>query len=393
MNVRELNVSRNRLSSLPESLGAMRRLARLDCRENEIRELPASVEGCDSLAELYLGHNSLATIPDEIGFVASLRTLDVSNNALKELRPSLANVPLSLLDASGNDIVAVAPELGRCVTLRKLMLEGNPLKSIRYNILAGPTRELLAHLRSKLSDERDDVNAAAAAFGKVFIGADDAVVIASATHADRVAFEGGRGTLLLRDRGVERVPIEAWDIVATRVACVDLGLNGLKGDACGGGSNSDALATAVGKCKRLETLLLDGNDLSSWPLPHDNAPPLPLLEMSLANNARVGGAVQTRGVFSRASNMTRLDLSGVVIAARFVDDGLLGPLANLVELRWARGDLTRVPEDVYWMRKLRALALPDNRIGELRAEVSELTQVRSIHWSPYNRVGVVNADP
>ena len=111
------------------------------------------------------------------------------------------------MDASGNDIVAVAPELGRCVTLRKLMLEGNPLKSIRYNILAGPTRELLAHLRSKLSDERDDVNAAAAAFGKVFIGADDAVVIASATHADRVAFEGGRGTLLLRDRGVERVPI------------------------------------------------------------------------------------------------------------------------------------------------------------------------------------------
>jgi hypothetical protein len=171
------------------------------------------------------------------------------------------------------------------------------------------------------------------------------------------------------------------------------GANGLKGDACGGGSNSDALATAVGKCKRLETLLLDGNDLSSWPLPHDNAPPLPLLEMSLANNARVGGAVQTRGVFSRASNMTRLDLSGVVIAARFVDDGLLGPLANLVELRWARGDLTRVPEDVYWMRKLRALALPDNRIGELRAEVSELTQVRSIHWSPYDRVGVVNADP
>jgi hypothetical protein len=45
------------------------------------------------------------------------------------------------------------------------------------------------------------------------------------------------------------------------------------------------------------------------------------------------------------------------------------------------------------MRKLRALALPDNRIGELRAEVSELTQVRSIHWSPYDRVGVVNADP
>jgi Leucine-rich repeat (LRR) protein len=101
VNVRELCVSRNRLSSLPESLGAMRRLARLDCRENQIRAIPASIEACASLAELYLGRNRLATIPDELGRVASLRTLDVSCNALKELRPSLANVPLSLLDASG----------------------------------------------------------------------------------------------------------------------------------------------------------------------------------------------------------------------------------------------------------------------------------------------------
>ena len=29
----------------------------------------------------------------------------------------------------------------------------------------------------------------------------------------------------------------------------------------------------------------------------------------------------------------------------------------------------------------------------LRKELSTIPQARSIHWSPYDRVGVVNADP
>jgi len=55
VNLRELNVARNRLVSLPNTLGAMKALTRLDCRENQLRALPRSVAGCVSLAELYLG--------------------------------------------------------------------------------------------------------------------------------------------------------------------------------------------------------------------------------------------------------------------------------------------------------------------------------------------------
>ena len=41
-----------------------------------------------------------------------------------------------------------------------------------------------------------------------------------------------------------------------------------------------------------------------------------------------------------------------------------------------------------------ALEAKDAVAARLRARVAELeSEVRSIHWSPYDRVGVVNADP
>ena len=100
VNLRELNVARNRLVSLPNTLGAMRALTRLDCRENQIRALPRAAGGCVSLAELYLGQNQITSLPDEIGDLAALRTLDLARNKLRALPPALAKIPLGLLDAS-----------------------------------------------------------------------------------------------------------------------------------------------------------------------------------------------------------------------------------------------------------------------------------------------------
>ena len=79
VNLRELNVARNRIVSLPNALGAMRVLVRLDCRENQLRAVPHSIGGCVSLAELYLGQNQITGLPDEIGDCAALRTLDLAS--------------------------------------------------------------------------------------------------------------------------------------------------------------------------------------------------------------------------------------------------------------------------------------------------------------------------
>ena len=95
----------NYLRSLPEDLGSLSRLARLDCTTNELSELPAStaklsqlvflslqsnrferlpplVGRLTSLQRLMLGNNSLTTLPYEVGFLTTLVELQVFNNPL-----------------------------------------------------------------------------------------------------------------------------------------------------------------------------------------------------------------------------------------------------------------------------------------------------------------------
>ena len=75
VNLRELNVARNRLVALPAALGELKALARLDCRENQLRAIPKSVDGCASLAELYLGQNQITSVPESVGGESALRVL------------------------------------------------------------------------------------------------------------------------------------------------------------------------------------------------------------------------------------------------------------------------------------------------------------------------------
>jgi len=75
------------------------------------------------------------------------------------------------------------------------------------------------------------------------------------------------------------------------------------------------------------------------------------------------------GAFLRVPLLQKLDLTGVVIPAAH-GTGLLAPLRKLIELKWARGGLTQVPEDVYGMHDLRILKLNDNKIFSISADVA-----------------------
>ena len=79
------------------------------------------------------------------------------------------------------------------------------------------------------------------------------------------------------------------------------------------------------------------------------------------------------GAFARAPLLQKLDLSNVSIP--FAPSGFLAPLVKLRELRWAKGGLTQIPDDVYHMVDLRILRLPDNKIFSLPADVARLTKL------------------
>ena len=109
---------------------------------------------------LNLSHNRLSSIPDSIFGFLHLRELDVSHNNLSELPPSLCLLDkLRKMNASDNQISRLPHGLEQLQSLEKLNLSNNPLQHIplalgglpRLSVVLAPPphpRPLLPHLRA-----------------------------------------------------------------------------------------------------------------------------------------------------------------------------------------------------------------------------------------------------
>ncbi|MQL88629.1 hypothetical protein Taro_021200 [Colocasia esculenta] len=107
----ELNAAKNLLTSIPDNIGVLSRLIRLDFHQNRISAIPASIKGCCSLTEFYMGTNLLSSLPEEMGELSHLGTLDLHSNQLKEFPVKACKLRVSVLDLSNNSLSGLPPEL------------------------------------------------------------------------------------------------------------------------------------------------------------------------------------------------------------------------------------------------------------------------------------------
>jgi Leucine-rich repeat (LRR) protein len=149
----EMNAAKNLLTAIPDGIGALSKLIRLDLHQNKITLIPPSIKDCSSLAEFYMGNNLLTSIPEDIGMLSNLGILDLHSNQLKEYPVGACRLKLSFLDLSNNSLSGLPAELGTMTTLRKLLLTGNPMRTLRSSLVSGPTTALLKYLRSRLSSD------------------------------------------------------------------------------------------------------------------------------------------------------------------------------------------------------------------------------------------------
>ena len=78
-----LNVESNSMHALPERIGALTKLERLQIASNALISLPISFTRLQALKVLSLARNKFATVPDEIGACSRLEELDLSDNCLQ----------------------------------------------------------------------------------------------------------------------------------------------------------------------------------------------------------------------------------------------------------------------------------------------------------------------
>ncbi|CAD5120363.1 unnamed protein product [Dimorphilus gyrociliatus] len=108
-----LDVSENRLTSLPASIGRFKQLKViravknhltclppfeltnleiLDVSWNQLKILPNQLCSCTSLRQLNVSNNQLISLPEDIGLCSQLRTIDLEQNKLKTVPTSLSTL-------------------------------------------------------------------------------------------------------------------------------------------------------------------------------------------------------------------------------------------------------------------------------------------------------------
>ena len=122
-----LDIRDNQLLGLPESIGLLHaKLTKLLLGRNRISSLPSTLGMLSNLVLLHLNWNQLNAVPDEIGSCTALEELQLSYNKLRMVPQTFSNLTNLKFAALQNNLLELLPtSLGNMPNLSKLAFENN----------------------------------------------------------------------------------------------------------------------------------------------------------------------------------------------------------------------------------------------------------------------------
>lgn len=149
-----LNLSGNRLESLPHDLPRLRKLRVIFCSDNRFTHVPEVLGECTALEMLGFKSNRVETLP-AASLPQRLRWLILTDNRLSSLPDALGARPrLQKLMLAGNDLSALPNEMAACLNLELLRLSANRIEHLPSWLLALPRLSWLAFSGNGLQSER-----------------------------------------------------------------------------------------------------------------------------------------------------------------------------------------------------------------------------------------------
>ena len=97
----ELDLSCERLTSLPTELGNLTNLSTLNLARNLLTSVPAELGNLTNLRMLDLSGNELTSVPAELGRLTGLETLNLADNQIQSLPKEFLNLSIELEDEAG----------------------------------------------------------------------------------------------------------------------------------------------------------------------------------------------------------------------------------------------------------------------------------------------------
>jgi len=137
INLREVNLSGNRLSYLPKQITNLSRLVTLNLHDNEITYLPEYITELTSLRILCLSRNQLETLPSSLSNLINLEELHLHNNRFMHIPNCVTSLKnIEKLTLSYNKLEDIPHTVGTMPKLHSLYIKGNPLSKIPSEVVA-----------------------------------------------------------------------------------------------------------------------------------------------------------------------------------------------------------------------------------------------------------------
>ena len=147
-----LNLSGNRLSSLPDDLPRLHKLRILFCSDNAFSEVPAVLGDCAELETVGFKANWIHSLPATAP-PSKLRWLILTDNRLEQLPDEIGNCDrLQKLMLAGNRLRSLPKTLANCKRLELLRIAANRLPALPQWLLTMPRLSWLAFAGNPFSD-------------------------------------------------------------------------------------------------------------------------------------------------------------------------------------------------------------------------------------------------
>lgn len=154
--LKNLLVSEAKLSSIPGEIGLLKKLESVNFSINDLTSLPSSFSDLVNLRTVNLSNNKFSAFPPVFSNMKRLELLDISHNKLVEVPDFISEVSSVEINFNQNQISVLSENISECQKLKVLRLEENclQLQAIPEKILTDSQISLLS-IEGNLFEAKD----------------------------------------------------------------------------------------------------------------------------------------------------------------------------------------------------------------------------------------------
>lgn len=153
-NLQSIVLDGNKFTSMPDALFTMPKITSVSMAGNQIAKIPDKINTLTALVTLNLSNNKLDTISANIGKCTGLKNLDLSGNSfrLKSIPRDICLLPnLENLDVSGNSLSTLPDEIKTMPKLAALNVENNIIDTLPAGLGYAPSLQKVYAARNRLT--------------------------------------------------------------------------------------------------------------------------------------------------------------------------------------------------------------------------------------------------